>query len=163
MDIRNDERQVTPIYSLSSHSLAVTSVKFSSSSHTKLITTSLDRTCKIWDISSGIEITSIVYPSSVLCGVLCKNEHDLFVGCSNGCIYQMNLYPHKPQYLDESNQDMYDDDEYDPLLSGARMVVSELGASSSGTKNLTLESDTSSDGSSTRGSRYMCYTFKAHR
>lgn len=165
LDIRNEgERQQSPIYSLSSHALSITSVQLSKSSHTKLITTSLDRTCKIWDLSSGIEICSIVYPSSVQCGSLSVNEQELFVGCSNGCVYQMSLYPHKPQYMDENEvNDENNLEDFDPLLSGGKMVVSELGSSSSGTKTLTLENDTSSDHSVSRGSKYSCYTFKAHR
>nr|CAG4716527.1 unnamed protein product [Naegleria fowleri] len=164
LDIRNEgERQQSPIYSLSSHALSITSVQLSKSSHTKLITTSLDRTCKIWDLSSGIEICSIVYPSSVQCGSLSVNEQELFVGCSNGCVYQMSLYPHKPQYMDENEvNDENNLEDFDPLLSGGKMVVSELGSSSSGTKTLTLENDTSSDHSVSRGSKYSCYTFKAH-
>jgi len=161
--VRNEgERQQTPMYSLSSHALSITSAKLTQSSHTKLITTSLDRTCKIWDLSSGIEVCSVVYPSSVQCGALSRNEQDLFVGCSNGCVYQLSLYPYKPQYLDEDVNDD-DMDDFDPLLSGGKMIVSELGSSTSGTKTLTLETDISSDQSVSRGSKYLCYTFKAHR
>ncbi|KAL9644190.1 hypothetical protein ABK040_005652 [Willaertia magna] len=158
LDIRTEynSQDITPIYSLSSHALAITSIQLTNS---KLISTSLDRTCKIWDLSTGIEICSIIYPSSVHCAILNTNEHDLFVGCANGLVYQISLYPYQPQYLDEQNNYFEENNS---------LMVSELGSTTMGTRTLTIESEgLSSMNNNTMNNndsynKYKCYTFRAH-
>lgn len=48
MDFKNkNEREFSPVYTLSSHSLGITSIASTISINTKLITSSLDRTIKV--------------------------------------------------------------------------------------------------------------------
>lgn len=42
-----DQRKVEPVYTISSHSLGITSIQCTIGSHPKIITSSLDRTCKV--------------------------------------------------------------------------------------------------------------------
>jgi pre-rRNA-processing protein IPI3 len=53
-------------------------------------------------LSSGIELCSIGFPSAIECAILNFSEHILYAGASNGKIYETNLYPMTPQYVDSS-------------------------------------------------------------
>lgn len=99
LDIRNDPNsKLSPAHTLTSHALAITSLVISS---THIITTSLDRTLKIHDIASATELLSITFPSSVLCACVDASEHIIRAGCANGRIYEVNLYPNAPTYMED--------------------------------------------------------------
>ncbi len=104
MDYRTEnEREIEPMYSFSNHSLPITSVHCTQASNPKLVTTSLDGTCIIWDLASGMEICSFKFFSGIQCAVMSPTEHSLFVGSTNGKIYETNLYAFAPEYQEGSS------------------------------------------------------------
>ncbi|KAF2072339.1 hypothetical protein CYY_006352 [Polysphondylium violaceum] len=78
--------------SFSDHSLGITSLYCGyGGSNARLFSTSLDRTCKVWDIVSGKSIGSILFPTFLTCLVLDATETTLYVGGGDGIIYQTEL------------------------------------------------------------------------
>lgn len=81
-----------PVYIFSDHSLPVTGLCISKTGiHGRLITVSSDRSCKVYDLSSGEMLLNLVFGlplSSITMDVL---ELNVFVGTTEGHIYQLSL------------------------------------------------------------------------
>lgn len=76
----------------SSHTLPVTSIYVGSGgAGAVVVTTSLDRSCKIHRLSDGKQLGSITLPSALLSVVLDKGEHSLYAGAGDGNIYEVSL------------------------------------------------------------------------
>nr|CAG8520101.1 15452_t:CDS:2 [Entrophospora candida] len=58
----------------------------------RILTSSMDNTCKIWDLSTGYLLTTFIFPSIINCIEFDKIERMFFCGCNNKLIYQVNLY-----------------------------------------------------------------------
>lgn len=83
---------VNPIYSFSDHSLPVTDLWIGKGGMRALIcSVSLDRSCKIYDLSSGTMLLSLVFQEMLTSVVLDRVEIGLFVGTNLGNIYYYNL------------------------------------------------------------------------
>lgn len=84
--------QHDPVYIFSDHSLAITDLCISKTGmHGRLCTVSSDRTCKIYDLSSGEMLLNLVFDvplSSITMDVL---ELNIFVGTMEGKIHQFSL------------------------------------------------------------------------
>ncbi|CAG9782288.1 unnamed protein product [Diatraea saccharalis] len=84
--------QHDPVYIFSDHSLPVTDLCISKTGiHGRLITVSSDRTCKIYDLSTGEMLLNIVFDvplSSVIMDIL---ELNIFIGTTEGKIHQFSL------------------------------------------------------------------------
>eukprot|EP01080_Neovahlkampfia_damariscottae_P003112 gene3112-5282_t len=103
LDVKTkNERKISTLKTFSNHSLGITSLSCSLGSHTKIISSSHDRTVKIFHLSSGIELCSIGFPSAIEKAILNYSEHILYAGASNGKIYETDLYPMTPQFIDSS-------------------------------------------------------------
>ncbi|CAG8596375.1 8309_t:CDS:10 [Acaulospora morrowiae] len=84
----------SPYYSWSDHSLPITDIicgigNFLSA---RVLTSSLDHTCKLWDLSTGFLLTTFVFPTAITAIALDPAERMLFAGGRNNLIYQVNLY-----------------------------------------------------------------------
>lgn len=83
---------VSPTYSFSDHSLPVTDLWIGKGGmRAMMCSVSLDRTCKIYDLSSGTMLLSLVFQEMLTAVVLDKVEIGLFVGTNQGNIYYYNL------------------------------------------------------------------------
>lgn len=98
------ERTVQPLFTLQSHSLGISSVKCTHGSHAKLVSTSLDGTCCLFDLHSGQELCTFKLYTSIHSVVTSANEHTIFLGTANGRIYEVQLYPFSPAYLEAPSQ-----------------------------------------------------------
>ncbi|CAG4937921.1 unnamed protein product [Parnassius apollo] len=84
--------QYDPVYIFSDHSLPVTDLCISKTGMMgRLCTVSSDRTCKIYDLTTGHMLLNLVFDiplSSIIMDVL---ELNIFVGTTEGAIYQFSL------------------------------------------------------------------------
>lgn len=87
----NEERPA-PIHGFSHHSMPVRDLKFGHGSRGRLYSASIDRTCNIYDPCSGTLLLTLVFDVPLNCVGVNVKDNDLFVGCTDGSIYQFNLY-----------------------------------------------------------------------
>lgn len=84
--------QQDPVFIFSDHSLPITDMYISKTGmHGRLITVSSDRSCKIYDLSSGEILLNLIFDvplSSITMDVL---ELNIFIGTINGKIHQCSL------------------------------------------------------------------------
>jgi pre-rRNA-processing protein IPI3 len=90
-----------------------------------LVTVSLDRTCKIYDIASGSMLVSLVFQEVITAVTLNRLETELFIGTSLGNIYHHRLQP--PPRTREYH--ITDDDKINNKFSGHTKPVTCLAIS----------------------------------
>lgn len=84
--------QHDPVYVFSDHSLPVTDFYISKTGmHGRLCTVSSDRTCKIYNLSSGELLLNIIFDVPLLSTVMDVLELNAFVGTADGKIHQFSL------------------------------------------------------------------------
>ncbi|KAJ3148769.1 Pre-rRNA-processing protein ipi3, partial [Irineochytrium annulatum] len=92
----NDEsgEDSRPLVTFSGHSLPVTWADFGVSllQHARVYSCSLDRTVKIWDVSSKELIATIVFPRAISCLVVDPPQMHVYAGAQDGNIYCARLY-----------------------------------------------------------------------
>ncbi|KAJ8305718.1 hypothetical protein KUTeg_016263 [Tegillarca granosa] len=82
-----------PRHVWSSHSLPVTDIHVGiGGSRARVVSSSLDQTCRLWDISSGELLCKFVFDVSIMTVTMDAAEFQLFAGGSNGVIYSVNLF-----------------------------------------------------------------------
>lgn len=69
--------EVSPFKSWSGHALPVTSLQCKND---RIISSSLDHTCKIWSVTSEDPISSIIFPSAITCATMNESESVIFAG-----------------------------------------------------------------------------------
>eukprot|EP01127_Copromyxa_protea_P021195 TRINITY_DN7225_c0_g1_i3.p1 TRINITY_DN7225_c0_g1~~TRINITY_DN7225_c0_g1_i3.p1 ORF type:complete len:300 (+),score=32.16 TRINITY_DN7225_c0_g1_i3:616-1515(+) len=74
------------------HALPITSLAFSASSKSRLFSTSLDQTFKIWHTETRSCLCNISFPTSLNCIAINAIEDAAFVGGVDGNIYKVNLW-----------------------------------------------------------------------
>lgn len=85
---------IEPLHSFSDHALPVTDLWIGTGGmRALLVTVSMDRTCKIYDIGSGSMLLSLVFQEMLTAVTLDRVEIGLFVGTSLGNIYHHRLQP----------------------------------------------------------------------
>ncbi|CAB3225480.1 unnamed protein product [Arctia plantaginis] len=81
-----------PVYIFSDHSLPVTGLCISKTGiHGRLITVSSDRSCKVYDLSSGEMLLNLVFGLPLSAVTMDVLELNVFVGTTEGQIYQLSL------------------------------------------------------------------------
>lgn len=164
MDVRTlSERKMEPLYTFSSHSLAITSLQCTRGANPKLISASMDRTCKLWDLLSGTEVCSIIVPCSLFAAVMDPSEHFLYMGGSNGRVYQVNVYPFVPRFVDEStesNRNIASGENSEFVVRQNIAFVSESTGMVGSARNLTVEHVSSLD--QNKFNRNYCCVFSGH-
>ncbi|KAJ3007101.1 WD repeat-containing protein 18 [Thoreauomyces humboldtii] len=90
----SDENVVTSHKSLSGHALPITDIACGVGlfNNTRIVTSSADRTCKIWEASTGELLNTLVFPKSITSIALDSTETRLYTGSADGLIYRTNLY-----------------------------------------------------------------------
>lgn len=98
----------SPLYSFSDHALPVTDIWIGKGGmRATLCSVSLDRTCKLYDLSSGQLQLSIVFQEMLTAVVVDSVEIGIFVGTSLGNIYQFQMQPpprSKEYHLTDENK-----------------------------------------------------------
>ncbi|KAJ1972175.1 Pre-rRNA-processing protein ipi3 [Dimargaris verticillata] len=78
------------------HTLPITDIAcgLGLDAYARIVTASRDRTCKIWEASTGDLLTTLLFPAAVTCIVLDPTEIMLYAGTETGIIWKVNLYRH---------------------------------------------------------------------
>ncbi|XP_052777090.1 WD repeat-containing protein 18-like isoform X2 [Mya arenaria] len=92
-NIHNPSLKAEPKNIWSSHSLPITDIHVGrGGARSRVVSASLDQTCKIWDMVSGQLLQTVVFPSSVMSVTMDMAEFRLFAGVSTGNIFCVNMY-----------------------------------------------------------------------
>ncbi|XP_072945434.1 WD repeat-containing protein 18-like [Epargyreus clarus] len=84
--------QHDPVYIFSDHSLPVTDMCISKTGmHGRLCTVSSDRTCKIYDLTSGEMLLNLVFDEPLSAVTMDVLELNIFVGTTEGKIYELSV------------------------------------------------------------------------
>nr|CAD7587448.1 unnamed protein product [Timema genevievae] len=88
----NMSLQQEPLYSYSDHALAVHDIYIGPGGmRSRMYTVSADRTCKVYDLSSGTLLLSMAFDSRLSSVTVDPTETEVFVGTIQGDIYQFTL------------------------------------------------------------------------
>ncbi|KAG9287340.1 hypothetical protein G9A89_023711 [Geosiphon pyriformis] len=84
----------SPYSSWTSHSLPITDIicGIGNFRTARILTSSLDNTCKLWDLSTGHLLTTFIFPTNISSLALDPAERSFFAAGGDNLIYQMNLY-----------------------------------------------------------------------
>ncbi|XP_071953519.1 WD repeat-containing protein 18-like [Antedon mediterranea] len=95
---------IEPLHIWSQHSLPITDVYCGTGfPHSRVVSTSLDQTCKLWDMASGELLQNFVFDVPLHSVVMDSAEYRLFVGGADGNIFQLNLFSN-PCKVDSDNK-----------------------------------------------------------
>ncbi|XP_067641678.1 WD repeat-containing protein 18 [Eurosta solidaginis] len=87
-----DEESQTPVYTFTDHGLPVTDVHIGFGGiRAFMMTVSLDRTCKIYDLLEGALLLTVVFSEALHSVIANALETKVFVGTNEGNIYEFNL------------------------------------------------------------------------
>ncbi|CAD7089774.1 unnamed protein product [Hermetia illucens] len=90
--ISTNQKEAQPLYTLSGHGLSVTDFHVGAGGVRALLyTVSLDRTCRVYDLSTGNLLLDIVFPEAMQRIVVNKSETVAYLGSVSGRIYEVNL------------------------------------------------------------------------
>ncbi|XP_063989064.1 WD repeat-containing protein 18 [Diachasmimorpha longicaudata] len=88
----NNYKEANPLHGFSDHTLAVKGIYFGAfGARCRVVTVSLDRTARIYDANSGVQLLTLVFDVPLTSVCLDKRECNMFVGCTNGHIRQFDL------------------------------------------------------------------------
>ncbi|KAL5016239.1 hypothetical protein ScPMuIL_005828 [Solemya velum] len=89
----NQTSKVDPEHVWTSHALPITDLHVGrGGARSRIVSSSLDQTCKLWDLSSGQLLCTFIFDVSIMSVTMDTTEFRLFAGGSNGTIYTVNLY-----------------------------------------------------------------------
>lgn len=92
MDICHPDEVGSSLMHRSDHTLPVTSLHCGFGGiNAVLVSSSLDYSCKIRQISSGALLRSINFPACALCSTTDQGDHHLYAGGKNGIIFAVSL------------------------------------------------------------------------
>lgn len=97
----NRNQQPTPLYSFSDHALPVSDIFIGSGGiRSFLVSVSLDRTCKLYDLASGSLLLNLVFADALTAVTVDQLETKVYVGSSQGAIYEFSLQapPRQKEY-----------------------------------------------------------------
>jgi pre-rRNA-processing protein IPI3 len=85
--------EAKPWRAFSSHSLPISGidVTIGSGISARVLSASLDHTCKLWQLATGQLLCSILFPSAPLCCALDATETTAFAGTNSGTVYSVDL------------------------------------------------------------------------
>uniref|UniRef100_A0A146L9R1 WD repeat-containing protein 18 n=1 Tax=Lygus hesperus TaxID=30085 RepID=A0A146L9R1_LYGHE len=82
-----------PLFSSMDHNLPISDLTFTSGSlRSRVLSVSADFSCKIFEVASGKLLLSIAFPARPTCLALAPNETAVFIGNSEGGIFEVNLF-----------------------------------------------------------------------
>ncbi|XP_030567434.1 WD repeat-containing protein 18 [Drosophila novamexicana] len=96
-----DSEENAPFYNFNDHGLAVTDVHIGLGGiRAFMYTVSLDRCCKVYDLSDGTMLLSVVFPVALHSVIVNRMETSVYVGTSEGqiLIFSMEKVPRMKEY-----------------------------------------------------------------
>lgn len=82
-----------PLFTWKDHSLAITDIHVGAGGlRSRIVTASLDQTCKMWDLCSGQLLCDFIFPVGITSVVMDAADSCLFAGAKNGHIYTVDLF-----------------------------------------------------------------------
>lgn len=85
-------RETIPQYTFSDHALPVTDVYVGTGGiRSNLCTVSLDRSCKIYNLSSGVLMLNVVFQAPLTTVIIDQLENNIYVGSKDGAIFEFNI------------------------------------------------------------------------
>ncbi|KAF6210768.1 hypothetical protein GE061_013879 [Apolygus lucorum] len=110
-----------PLFSSMDHNLPISDLTFTSGGlRSRVLSVSADFSCKIFEVASGKLLLSIAFPARPTCLALSPNETGLFIGNSEGGIFEVNLFD-KTRKTAEYHQPT---DDKDSVFAGHEKQVS---------------------------------------
>ncbi|KAJ3253122.1 WD repeat-containing protein 18 [Boothiomyces macroporosus] len=96
LDLTLPQDSIPTSISLSGHSLPITGLSISllPYNHARVYSCSMDKSCKIWEIT-GENIGTVMFPRSLTAIAVNATETSVYCGAVDGTIYQSNLYSEK--------------------------------------------------------------------
>ena len=88
-------RAPSPYTTWTGHSLGVTSVRVCGAAlsvSAPVVTASLDRTARVWDVPSRRCLLTVDAPSAVNVAAIDEAGHQLFLGCADGVVYVVDVH-----------------------------------------------------------------------
>lgn len=103
----SSNQQASPLYSFSDHALPISGIHIGKGGPRAYLTSvSLDRTCKVYDLSSGTLLLNLVFPEALTSVTVDHLDTKVYVGSVDGSIYDFSLQspPRMKEYhLTEAN------------------------------------------------------------
>ncbi|KJE97530.1 hypothetical protein CAOG_07371 [Capsaspora owczarzaki ATCC 30864] len=97
--------QATPVHSLADHSLPISDIHMGVDGfNCRFATASMDRTCKLWELASGILLCSFVFPTSISSVLVDPAELLLIAGGADGHIYPINIHEQSMSTVAQQHQ-----------------------------------------------------------
>ncbi|KAL9951479.1 hypothetical protein ACROYT_G044145 [Oculina patagonica] len=130
------DSNLSPRYTWSEHALPVTDIHCGHGGmRGHVITSSLDQTCKLYDLSSGELLCSFVFDIGVTAVSMDAAEQSFFAGCADGSIYQVELFRRGMK------NDIHMEKEESLIFNGHSKQVNSLAVSMDGTLLLSGSED----------------------
>lgn len=101
-----DNKDPVPLYSFSDHTLPITDIAIGIGGMRALVASvSLDRGCRIYDLSSGTMLLNLVFPDALTSVAMDRLDTKVYVGTYNGSIFEFSLQapPRAREYHMNSN------------------------------------------------------------
>lgn len=87
-----NNQETAPLYSFSDHTLPITDVFIGKGGMRALVASvSLDRTCRIYDLASGILLLNLVFPEALTSITIDNLDTKVYIGSFEGNIFEFNL------------------------------------------------------------------------
>ncbi|KDQ18934.1 hypothetical protein BOTBODRAFT_63086 [Botryobasidium botryosum FD-172 SS1] len=99
LDIDTQHEAPTPICTFTDHTLPVTDVICGSLSSTRILTASMDNSCKLWDLTTRMLLTTFLFPHPITVLALDPSERVFFAASKDGSIHQVNLFRRRKDKL----------------------------------------------------------------
>lgn len=132
ISINKHKNQVKPLFVWNNHSTEVTDIYIGPLS-SRVATVSLDMTCKVYELDSGILLSSICMDTHLTAVVMDPLEYFIFLGDDKGNLFQIVTYERFPREIHSNEVQMQ-------LKIHQQKIVS-LSFSLEGTKLLTASED----------------------
>ncbi|XP_063704482.1 WD repeat-containing protein 18 [Culicoides brevitarsis] len=115
--LSNDEQLMkTCSHVFSDHQLPITDINVSADFYeSSLISTSMDRTCRIYDLNSKATLLKIVFESVMCVAIFSDTKHCAFLGDTNGNIFKVILTNFKPYTNEVFENQMKDLNKFAPV------------------------------------------------
>jgi len=124
--LSRNQRTVSPLHSWSDHTLQITGLFIGAGGiSARLLSCSMDRTCRIWHIPSGTQLACIAFPSAVTSVAMDLAETHLYAGANSGLIYEVDLFQPVPIVAGDSSGSQQ-------MFKGHSHAISSLALSSDG-------------------------------
>ncbi|XP_038048638.1 WD repeat-containing protein 18-like isoform X2 [Patiria miniata] len=123
-----------PLFVWSKHALPITDVHCGiGGARSRVVSASHDQTCKLWDLATGQLLCNFVFDSPVCSVAMDMAEYHLFAGCSDGNIYQVNLFASPVQMERHISKNKESEEMESSVFRGHSKPVTCLSVSMDGT------------------------------